>query len=251
MLSCTKEVLKIMLVILYRVDLYCRTMINANIFGFFRDTWVGFRDKRRQEIAIRDFQEEMLSVPIFLLLILLAGCIASVGLLRSNQSVLIGAMLITPLVSPFVGIPLSIFTRTPELFWASLIRIFSGVGVFWSVAFLIGKIFLPSSIANNFEFIKVLPIALPEVLIAIFGGLVAGIALSSEKIQNLISGAAIALALAPPLAVSGIGLAFGDFAIFRSAFTLFAVNALGLILMGGIIFWLFGFRKPESENQLV
>ncbi len=223
----------------------------VNIFRLLKESWVGFRDKRRQEIAVRDFQEEMLSVPTFLLLILLAGCIASVGLLRDNQAILIGAMLITPLVSPFVGIPLSAFTRKTHLFWASIIRIFSGVGVFWGVAFTIGKIFLPASRSNHFEFIKVLPVELPEVLIAIFGGLVAGIALSSEKVQNLISGAAIALALAPPLAVSGLGMAFGDMEIFKSAFILFAVNAAGLILMGAVIFWLFGFRKPESESQLV
>lgn len=226
-------------------------MIKVNIFRVLRDTWVGFRDKRRQEIAIRDFQEEMLSVPTFLLLILLAGCIASVGLLRDNQAILIGAMLITPLVSPFVGIPLSAFTRNPKLFFASLIRIVAGVSVFWGISFLIGKIFLPASLSNNFEFIKVLPVELPEILIAIFGGLVAGIALSSEKVQNLISGAAIALALAPPLAISGLGFAFGETEIFKSAFILFAVNAAGLILMGGVIFWIFGFRKPEAESQLV
>ena len=226
-------------------------MIKMNIFSLFRDILVGFRDKRRQEIATRDFQEEMLSVPTFLLLIFLAGCIASVGLLRDNQAVIIGAMLITPLVSPFIGIPLSAFTRKPKLFWASLIRIITGVSVFWGVSFLIGKIFSPAAIANHFEFIKILPVELPEILIALFGGLVAGIALSSEKVQNLISGAAIALALAPPLAISGLGLAFGQVEIFKSALTLFSVNALGLIFMGGVIFWIFGFRKPESESQLV
>jgi uncharacterized hydrophobic protein (TIGR00271 family) len=217
------------------------------IFFLFQERWIDFRDNRRQTIALNDFESGMHSLPTFLLLILLAGGIANIGILRNNQIILIAAMIITPLVSPFVGIPLSLITRKNALFRNSLLRVILGVGLFWGESFCFGYFFSEYPVM---EILKSVPIELPEILLALLAGIVAAIAYASEKIYSIASGAAIAIALAPPLAISGIALSFNNIEVFHNSLLLFAINAGGLIIMGWVVFLVFGFRKAETEKQL-
>ncbi len=220
-----------------------------NIFSNLYETFA----KKKQKKALDDFREEMFGFPIFFLLIILSSCIVSIGLLRNNQAVLIGAMLITPLVNPFIGIPLGIVTRSWKVFKGSLLRAILGVIVFWLISYGISDLLInysPNIIKYNLWDSAKFAVELPEILIAIFAGLIAAISIASEKIHALIAGAAIALAMAPPLAASGIGLAIGKKDVFFNALELFAVNALGLIVMGLFVFLVFGFRKKETEDVL-
>ncbi|MCF7812084.1 DUF389 domain-containing protein [Candidatus Gracilibacteria bacterium] len=210
--------------------------------------WNLVRSHHSQAKAIVEFQEQLLHNFTFLFLIFLAGCIASIGLLRENLAVVIGAMIITPLVNPFMGIPLALLTGRWKLFWNSLGKVLSGTALFWGVAFFLGSVLVP--IDHQPSMIVAHPIELPEVLIAVFAGMVAALALASAKIYNRISGAAISLALAPPLAISGIGFALGQVNVFWNALTLFAINATGLIVMGFFVFLIFGFQKPDDINPL-
>ncbi len=210
-----------------------------------------FREHYRQEKAIEEFEGEILRLTTFLLLVLLAGCIASLGLLRGNQAVVIGAMIITPLVSPFVGISLGITTRHRALFWKALLRAFFGTTIFFAIAFLMGTIFPHSGDNGLLHFLSYSTVGWPEIIIALAAGAVAALALASEKIYNRFSGAAIALSLAPPLAVSAIGLAEDKIEVFWNAFTLFGINVGGIIGMSFLVFLLFGFRKKEKAEVTV
>lgn len=211
--------------------------------------WKRVRDRKQQSRVLADFESEMFHLEVFLLIILLASGIASVGILQNNVAVLIGAMLITPLVNPFVGIALGMVVQSGKVFRMSLVRAVLGTMFFWGLAFAMGKMLtLPGQPVP--QIFPSLAIGLPEILLAIFAGLVAAIAIASEKIYNLISGAAIAIALAPPLAMSGIALAMGHEAVFLHGLKLFGINAAGLVVMGLVVFLIFGFRKPEPENPL-
>lgn len=210
--------------------------------------WHTIRVHHNQEKAVTIFQDELLHIFTFLILIALAGMIASIGILRENTAVVIGAMIITPLVNPFMGIPLGIVTRQWSLFWNCLGKVLSGVLLFWGISFILGSVLVP--IDQHPTMIGTHPIGIPEVLIAILAGMVAAIALSSEKVQNTLSGAAIALALAPPLSISAIGFALGRIDVFHNMLTLFAINGAGLIVMGFFVFLVFGFRKPDDINPL-
>ena len=215
--------------------------------------WQEIFAKKKQKNALEDFNKEMFGFPMFFLLIILSGCIASLGLLRNNEAVLIGAMLITPLVNPFMGIPLGIVTRSWKVFIGSILRSIGGVIMFWLISYGISDLLINYSseiIKYNLWDSSLFVVELPEILIAIFAGLIAAISIASEKVHSLIAGAAIALAMAPPLAASGIGFAIGRKDIFMNALELFAVNALGLIFMGLLVFLVFGFRKKETEEVL-
>lgn len=151
--------------------------------------------------------------------------IASVGLNVNSTAVIIGAMLISPLMGPIIGVGFSLATYNLPLLKKSL-RNFS-VAVFVSIAtsamyFSIS----PLREAGSALQARTSPTTW-DVVIAFFGGL-AGIiaAIGREKKITVVSGVAIATALMPPLCTVGYGLARLEPQFFLGAFSLFLINAV-------------------------
>ncbi len=206
-----------------------------------------FRDHQRQEQAMKSFKADMLSSNEFIALIVLAAGIASMGLLRNNEPVVIGAMIITPLVKPFVGIPLAIITGHFDVLWKSIIRAIIGIGLFFGTSFGFGVWFL--SVHTNQEVaIRTVQVGMAEIIIAACAGIVAALALAFERVHNRLSGAAIALSIAPPLAISAIDLSLGRTETFEKALQLFGLNVLSLMIASFVILILFGFRIHRKEE---
>lgn len=207
-----------------------------------------FKEKFQMQRALKDFEEDMLHFPSFLLLTFLACLVACFGILRENDPVIIGAMIMTPLVSPFVGIPLAIVMKQKILLLKSVLYVITGCLLFFGTAYLCGKLFFDGRI-QEIWLLKTNIIEVSDYAIALVAGVVAALAISSERIHSVISGAAIALALAPPLAISAINLSIGNINFFKTGLHLFGINALGLIVMGFFVFLVFGFRKKEEPTQ--
>ncbi|MBK5213085.1 MAG: DUF389 domain-containing protein [Flavobacteriaceae bacterium] len=160
--------------------------------------------------------------------------VASIGLNVSSTAVVIGAMLISPLMGPIVGIGLSVAINDVETLRRSLINL--GVMVFLSVltAFLYFKLSplteeTPELLARTYPTIL-------DVLIAIFGGL--GLIVAKTKsgtIASVIFGVAIATALMPPLCTVGYGLAVGNATYAVGALYLFSINAVFIALSTFIV----------------
>lgn len=156
--------------------------------------------------------------------------VASVGLDLNSQAVIIGAMLISPLMSPILGVGLGIGINDRETLMISL----QHFGVAIIIALITSVIyFLLSPYGKMTEQIeaRTVPTFL-DAMVAVFGGL-AGIVSSSRKDKsNAIPGVAIATALMPPLCVSGFGIARmmkgidGGGAIFLNSFYLFFLNSV-------------------------
>lgn len=206
------------------------------------------RDKNRQQKALEEFKDEMLTTFGFVSLILLAGGIATMGLIRGQVALIIGAMVITPLVTPFVGISLGIVTRRWDIFKKSLRQAILGSFLFFGIAHALTTL-IQKYDSDTLINVTNINIGLPEIIVAICAGLVAALAFASEKIQSRISGAAIALSLAPPLAVSSIDLALGRMDTFSEGLILFGINVAGLVVMSLLVFMLFGFRTGESVAE--
>ncbi len=153
-----------------------------------------------------------------------AAVIASIGLDLNSAAVIIGAMLISPLMSPILGIGLAIGINDRETLWKSCQN------------FLIATI---ASIGTSCLYFYITPFgdATPEILartnptlldvgVALFGG-IAGIVAGSHKDKtNALPGVAIATALMPPLCTVGFGLATGNWDIWTDALYLFFINAV-------------------------
>lgn len=92
--------------------------------------------------------------------------------------------------------------------------------------------------------------------VAIALGLAGGIAMSTN-IPGILVGVAIAAALVPPAAVSGIGIALWDFDIFSSALTLTAANIIGLVLGMMVVFFIGGvtprkfYEKEKAQQHMI
>ena len=160
--------------------------------------------------------------------------IACVGLNVNNTAAIIGAMLLSPLMGPILGIGLAVGIHDYSLLNRS-VRNF-GIMVLISISASTLYFFIsPLSDAQSELLARTQP-TIYDVLIAFFGGL-AGIVAHSRKGEKIIIvlGVAIATALMPPLCTAGYGLATGQFNFFFGAFYLFFINtffiALATVLM--------------------
>lgn len=174
--------------------------------------------------------------------------VASIGLNVSSTAVVIGAMLISPLMGPIVGIGLSVAINDVETLRKSLINL--GVMVVLSVltAFLYFTISplteeTPELLARTYPTIL-------DVLVAIFGGLALIVAKTkSGTIASVIFGVAIATALMPPLCTVGYGLAIGNFDYAGGALYLFSINAVFIALSTFIVSKVLGFPMVRYANS--
>lgn len=150
--------------------------------------------------------------------------IASLGLNMNSTAVIIGAMLISPLMGPIMGIGLAMGINDFELLKRSF-RNFLVTTVISLVASSIYFLISPLSEARSELLARTTP-TLYDVFIALFGGLAGIVAASSKEKGNVIPGVAIATALMPPLCTAGYGLATANWAYFLGAFYLYFINAV-------------------------
>lgn len=191
---------------------------------------------KRNIIEDSDFTKETMFI------LICAMIIASIGLNTNSVAVVIGAMLISPLMSPIQSLGLGLSNGNLKRVYVSLFRL--GIFILISVVsstfyFLVSPIndATPQILARTYP-------TLWDVLIAIFGGTAGVIAKTEEDGGNVVPGVAIATALMPPLCVVGFGIAHGNLKIFLGAGYLFIINVffimtatlVGLIVYSGNIF---------------
>lgn len=139
------------------------------------------------------------------LVLITAIFIASLGLNTNSVAVIIGAMLISPLMGPIVGIGLGVGVCDFELIKRSL----RNLGVASLVSILTSAIyFLISPVSEGHsELLARTSPTIYDVLIGFFGGAAGILAVGSKSKGNVLPGVAIATALMPPLCTVGYGLA--------------------------------------------
>lgn len=159
--------------------------------------------------------------------------IASVGLNVNSTAVIIGAMLISPLMSPIVGAGFALGVYDFPLLKKSLKNLLIATFVSLLVSFLYFTL-SPFKDAQSELLARTSP-NIYDVLIAFFGGLVGVIAITRVEKGNPIPGVAIATALMPPLCTAGYGLAIGNFSYFAGALYLYTINCFFICLSTFII----------------
>lgn len=174
--------------------------------------------------------------------------IASVGLNANSTAVVIGAMLISPLMGPILGMGMSLAINDIDTLRRSLKNF--GVMVVLSVltAFLFFR-FFPLRDESSELLARTAP-DIRDVLIAFFGGLALVIARAKKgTIASVIYGVAIATALMPPLCTVGFGLAIGNFSYASGAMYLFIINTIFIGLATFIVLKLLRFPMVRYANS--
>ena len=157
-------------------------------------------------------------------ILIFAVFIASLGLNVNSTAVIIGAMLISPLMGPIIGMGLALGIADLDLFKQSIKNYL--VSTFISV--ITATIYFtlsPITDAQSELLARTSP-TLYDVLIALFGGAAGFLATSTKGRNNVVPGVAIATALMPPLCTAGYGLAVQNTSYFFGAFYLYFINTV-------------------------
>lgn len=174
-----------------------------------------------------------------------ATIIACVGLNMNSTAVVIGAMLISPIMDPIIGMGYGFGIRDTKLirkaatvYFIELIVGLIAATIYFSLS--------PIKDASDQIIARTQP-AIWDVLVAFFGG-VAGIIGSAKKEPgNILSGVAIATALIPPLSTVGYGLSQLNWSIVFSAGYLFLINTFFIALATMLGTFVFNFRKKKAK----
>ena len=160
--------------------------------------------------------------------------VASIGLNTNSIPVVIGAMLISPLMGPILGVGLSIAINDIDTLKTSLISL--GTMILLSVLTSFVYFWIFDINADTSELFARTRPDIREILIAFFGGLALIIATTKKgTIATVIYGVAIATALIPPLCTAGYGIAVGSWDYFIGAMYLFIINTIFIALATFIV----------------
>lgn len=183
----------------------------------------------------------------FFFMIVLSVLMAALGLLSNSGTIVIGSMLIAPLLYPVLGVSLGLSLSDISLMRHSLMTLSK------ATLLAVGS----SVVATLFYTTAHRAVATPEILsrttpnltflaVAVISGLAMSYALARPKLSEALPGVAISVALIPPLAVVGIGLAWLDMSIFFGALGVFALNVLGIIATAMMSFSLMDVHREQK-----
>lgn len=204
-------------------------------------------DKEDEEQVIAQISSGVSFRGANLWVLIFAIFIASLGLNVNSTAVIIGAMLISPLMGPIIGMGLALGTGDLGL----LTRAAKNYGVSTLISVLTATVYFllsPFSEVQSELLARTSP-TLYDVLIAFFGGAAGIVAMTTGGKGNVIPGVAIATALMPPLCTAGFGLATGNFHFFFGAFYLFLINTIFITLATYLGVRLLRFSQHEHLSQ--
>ncbi|NKQ40961.1 MAG: DUF389 domain-containing protein [Sulfurovum sp.] len=184
---------------------------------------------------------------VFMVLLILASTIATLGLFINSSSVIIGAMLLAPLMQPIVSLSMAVLRQDSSMQSNAIKTIAIGVFAVVMTATVI-SLFVPIERLTS-EMSSRLSPTLLDLFVAIASGVAAAYAKNNEKILSSLAGVAIAVALVPPLAVAGVGLGWAKWAMFSSAFLLFITNLVGIVLAASMTFMIMGYSPIKIARK--
>lgn len=221
---------------------------NWNSFKLFLKDILDIREDTNHEATIEEVTSGISIKGQGAWVLIFSILIASAGLNTSSTAVVIGAMLISPLMGPIVGIGLSLGINDVDLMRKAVknFGIMVVLALFTSFLFFSIPMFQEETkelIARTFPDVR-------DVIIAFGGGSALFVALSRKNKQiNTIAGVAIATALMPPLCTAGYGLATHKWNFFGGAMYLFTINTIFIALSTFIIVKSLQFPMKEYLNS--
>lgn len=185
----------------------------------------------------------------YILMLSIACLVTTLGLLVGSASVVIGGMLLAPLMSPILALGLGFITANQQSVMRALINIGKSIALILGLSTVTAFIFGGSDPFNNLEIIsRTQPLPL-FIFIAILSGIAAAFAWAKPNLSASLPGIAVAVALVPPLCVTGIGIAAFSREIVVGSLQLFLINLAGIATSSAIVFSLLGFYQMKFVEQ--
>jgi uncharacterized hydrophobic protein (TIGR00271 family) len=175
----------------------------------------------------------------FVALMALSTGIATLGLIGDSAAVIIGAMLVAPLMTPLMGIGLSIVQGNRRLAAITARTAVLGFVLAFVLAFGIGAMDSEFGIPTHEMYSRHWP-SLVDVGVAFVAGLAAAYASGRPGLLAALPGVAIAASLVPPVAASGLAVSIERYELAIGAILLFAVNVVAIIFASAVTLWTVG-----------
>jgi len=179
--------------------------------------------------------------------------IASIGLNMNSAAVIIGAMLISPLMGPIVGVGMGMAVADGPL----LVKGLKNLALMVAVSLTASTVYFlltPIHEARSEILARTTP-SLWDVGVALFGGLAGAVGSTRREKNNIIPGVAIATALMPPLCTAGFGLSIGNLLYFGGALYLFFINSvficIGTVVIARIMRLHAAVADPRHHRRMV
>lgn len=215
---------------------------------FLRDRFNLESDKADEQETLEYIRKGVEFKGTNLWILVFAILIASIGLNVNSTAVIIGAMLISPLMGPILGIGTGVAVNDLDLLKKAFKNLLIAT-LFSVVTSTLYFAISPLSTAQSELLARTNP-TIWDVLIAFFGGLAGIVAGSRKEKSNAIPGVAIATALMPPLCTAGFGLATGNMYYFIGAFYLYFINSVFISLATFIIVRFLKYPRKEFINAV-
>ena len=218
--------------------------------------WLNERDfgsDRRDAIAdqlyfeVPNRQQRLVS---YVTMLLLSTALASLAVLQDSTAVIIGAMLVSPLMTPIMGCAAGLVAgwRMRVLHSLMIVGVSAlvGVGLAWILAS-----WIPSMVPleNNQQVLSRVSPTLLDMAVALAAGAAGAYATLDDRVSASLTGVAIAVALVPPLGVAGVCLQAGLLAETGGALLLFTTNLVSIIFSASIVFLVFGFAPARARER--
>jgi uncharacterized hydrophobic protein (TIGR00271 family) len=185
------------------------------------------------------------------LLLPLSAVIASAGVVSDSTATVIGAMIVAPLMTPILGLVLSVVLRDATNLRRCLVLLVSGAAVVVGLAWILG-LFVPYPVVadNSSQVAARISPRLVDLVAALATGAVGSVALARSDISDTLPGVAIAISLVPPLAVVGLTLESGAPHQALGSFLLFLTNVIAILASGVIVMALYRVGRTSAEAAL-
>lgn len=183
----------------------------------------------------------------FGVLMILSVILAATGLFMNSAPVIIGAMILAPLMAPIISLSMGVVRSEQNMLISSLKTIFWGVFTALMVAMVYSWLMPLHTVTP--EIAARLNPNLLDLMVAIVSGIAGAYASARSQVAKSLAGVAIAVALIPPLGVTGIGLGWGDWPIVIGSFLLFMTNLVGITLAASLTFIVMGYSPVKRAKK--
>lgn len=196
-----------------------------------------------REELIEDIEGSSKTTPIFLIMVVLASIVASVGLIKDSPAIIIGAMVIAPLLGPNMALALGTTLGDFKMIRTAIRSNLIGLGLALAASALFGWFVQLDSMGDEMTARTV--VDLGDVLLALASGAAGAIAFTSGAPATIV-GVMVAVALLPPTAACGMLAGAGGWYESGEAATLAATNIVCINLSATGVFFMQGIRPNSS-----
>lgn len=193
-----------------------------------------------------DIEANALPSRMYFIMNALSAIIASYGLVINSAAVVIGAMLVAMMLGPISGAALAIIDYRIPFLRKSLFTVLAGAAMVVLIGFIVGFIHQDTPLTNEI-LSRTQPTSM-DLMIALAGGTAGAYAMISPHLSVAVVGVAVATALVPPLAASGILFAYGESTLGLGALLLAVTNIIAIQFTNALVLWFAGFRRLIDDD---